>query len=100
MCISKYTPENQHGYPKGALDVQVISVYFLTGSIPEARKANDYLLASIYEFICLSKIPTIVGGDFNIRPEKLESWKCFEAMGYIDAFSFCEKRWGFELPPT
>ena len=84
----------------GALDIQVVSVYFLTGSIPEARKANDYLLASIYEFICLSKIPTIVGGDFNIRPEKLESWKCFEALGYIDAFSFCEKRWGFELPPT
>ena len=84
----------------GALDIQLVSVYFLPGSSPEARRANDYILASIYEFICLSKIPTIVGGDFNIRPEKLDSWKCFEALGYIDAFSFCEKRWGFELPPT
>ena len=84
----------------GALDIQIVSVYFLTGSIPEARKANDYILASIYEFISLSKIPTIVGGDFNIRPEKLESWRCFQTLGYIDAFSYCEKRWGYELPPT
>ena len=36
----------------------------------------------------------------KIRPEKLDAWECFEALGYMDAFSFCERKWGYELPPT
>ena len=84
----------------GTLDVQVVSVYGLPGSTPDARKANDYILASLYEFVYTSRIPPILGGDFNIRPEKLDAWECFESLGYMDAFSFCERKWGYELPPT
>ena len=84
----------------GALDVLVITVYGLTGSIPEAKKANDYLLASIFEYMTITKLPTLIGGDFNIRPEELASWNLFQQLGYKDAFKLNFEKFGFELPPT
>jgi len=84
----------------GVLDVLVITVYGLTGSIPEARKANDYLLASIFEYMTATKLPTLIGGDFNIRPDDLASWNLFQQLGYKDAFNLFYEKHGFELPPT
>ena len=84
----------------GALDVLVVCVYGLTGASPEHKRANDYLLASIHEHIALCKLPAIIGGDFNVRPETLQSWVLFKEMGYIDAFDLFRSKWGFDLPPT
>ena len=84
----------------GALDVLVVCVYGLTGASPDHKRANDYLLASIHEHVTLCRLPAIIGGDFNVRPETLQSWSLFKEMGYIDAFDFCRSKWGCELPPT
>ena len=84
----------------GALDVLVITIYGLTASIPEARKANDYLLASIFQYMSSTKLPTLIGGDFNLRPEVLESWNLYQQLGYKDAFNLFSEKFGFELPPT
>ena len=84
----------------GALDVLVISIYGLTGSSPEARRANDYLLASIFEYMTSTKLPTLIGGDFNIRPEQLASWNLYQQLGYQDAFEIFKAKFGYQLPPT
>ena len=84
----------------GALDVLVVCVYGLTGASPDHKRANDYLLASIHEHISSCRLPAIIGGDFNVRPETLQSWSLFKNMGYVDAFDFYRSKWGCELPPT
>ena len=84
----------------GALDVLVISIYGLTGSSLEAKKANDYLLASIFQYMTSTKLPTLIGGDFNIRPEQLASWNLFQQLGYQDAFEIFRAKFGYQLPPT
>ena len=78
----------------------VFSFYGLTGSSLEARKANDYLLASIYHLATQVRMPVLVGGDFNIRPEVLPSYELFSQKGFLDAFTFFESKYGFALPPT
>ena len=72
----------------GCIDVLVFSFYGLTGSSLEARKANDYLLASIYHLATQVRMPVLVGGDFNIRPEVLPSYELFSKKGFLDAFTF------------
>ena len=84
----------------GCIDVLVFSFYGLTGSSLEARKANDYLLASIYHLATQVRMPVLVGGDFNIRPEVLPSYELFSKKGFLDAFTFFESKHGFALPPT
>ena len=84
----------------GAIDVLIVCIYGLTGASPEHKRANDYLLASIHEHIMTCGLPAIIGGDFNVRPESLQSWSLFKDMGYIDAFDLCRSKWGHELPPT
>ena len=84
----------------GCFDVLVFSFYGLTGSSLEARKANDYLLASIYHLATQVRTPVLVGGDFNVRPEVLPSYELFARKGFMDAFSFFEKTRGYSLPPT
>ena len=84
----------------GSLDVLVIVFYGTTGYTPESRRANDYLLASAFQLMCETRLPTIVAGDFNIRPEALPSWNLFRDLGFVDAFHFFEQRWGYQLPPT
>ena len=84
----------------GSLDVLVIVFYGTTGYTPESRRANDYLLASAFQLMCETRLPTIVAGDFNIRPEALPSWNLFRDLGFVDAFQYFEQRWGYQLPPT
>ena len=84
----------------GSLDILVIVFYGITGYTPESRRANDYLLASAFQLLTETRLPTIIAGDFNIRPEALPCWTLYRDMGYVDAFELFEKRWGFQLPPT
>ena len=84
----------------GSLDVLIIVFYGTTGYTPESRRANDYLLASAFQLLSETRLPTIVAGDFNIKPKDLPSFALYQELGYVDAFEYFENRWGFQLPPT
>ena len=84
----------------GCIDTLVITIYGATGYSPDARKANDYLLASAFEMMTTTRLPTLIAGDFNARPESLPCWRLFQELGYKDAFQIFEEKWGYQLPPT
>lgn len=78
----------------------VFSIYGVTGMTPNSRKANDYLLATIFEVAAVAKLPVVIGGDFNIRPTNLPSFELFRQQGFVEAFDLYEMKHGFQLPPT
>ena len=84
----------------GSFDVLVFSIYGVTGMTPNSRKANDYLLATIFEAAAVAKLPVVIGGDFNIRPTSLPSFELFRQQGFVEAFDLYEMKHGFQLPPT
>ncbi len=84
----------------GCFDVLVFTIYGVTGATPGARRANDYLLASIYEISARARLPVIIGGDFNVRPPQLASFDLFRQQGYVEAFDLYEMKHGCQLPPT
>ena len=45
-------------------------------------------------------MPTIVGGDCNVRPQSLETWENISALGFVEAFQQHEAVHGVLLPPT
>ena len=48
----------------GCIDTLVITIYGATGYSPDARKANDYLLASAFEIMTNTRLPTLIAGEF------------------------------------
>ena len=84
----------------GSFDVLVVSIYGVTGMTPNSRKANDYLLATIFEVAAVARLPVVIGGDFNIRPTSLPSFELFRQQGFVEAFDLYEIKHGFQLPPT
>ena len=44
--------------------------------------------------------PTVVAGDFNLRPQDLDIWNSFCSLGYSEAFEQFQHQFGEALPPT
>ncbi len=42
----------------------------------------------------------IIGGDFNIAPQKLPAFQAFKNIGTVEAFELFFHRFGYQLPPT
>ena len=84
----------------GPIDALVITVYGVTGNSPGSKRANDYLLASAFDIMTTCRLPCLIAGDFNIRPDILPCWHLYQSMGFKDAFQFYEDKWGQQLPPT
>ena len=80
--------------------VRCISVYGVQSTAPGARSKNLTLWYFLLGILQSSDIPTLVGGDFNVRPQNMEPWSQIASLGYGEAFSDHEALYGELLPPT
>ena len=79
---------------------RVITVYGVPACSPQAAHKNLTLWTAILGLLQESDVPTIVGGDFNVRPDTLEVWDSISALGFVEAFRQHEAVTGILLPPT
>eukprot|EP00438_Fugacium_kawagutii_P009517 Skav209790 [mRNA] locus=scaffold1201:11124:13502:- [translate_table: standard] len=84
----------------GSMNVRVITVYGVQPKAPHASAKNASLWYALLEILASSNVPTLLGGDMNVRPQNMDTWSEIEALGYFEAFDFMLQRSGVDLPFT
>lgn len=82
------------------LTVRLICVYGVQPGASGAFAKNTSLWHLILELLASSDVPTILGGDFNLRPQSSGVWSEIEMLGFREAFEHHELIHGECLPPT
>ena len=81
-------------------DILVISLYGYPAGTSDRKRLNDLLLARAYDLVTKISLPFIIGGDFNTPPTELPSFSAFRNLGTCEAFEYCQRILGYQLPPT
>lgn len=81
-------------------DILVVSIYGYPAGTSDRKRLNDLLLARAYDLITKTRLPFILGGDFNTPPTELPSYAAFRNLGTCEAFEYCHRVLGYQLPPT
>ena len=84
----------------GGIDTLCISLYGYAKKCHDGRRLNDLLLARVFNIVNETRMPYIIGGDFNEPPMKLPSWQSFEEFGAFEAHNYYQIRFQLLLPPT
>ena len=84
----------------GPMEIKVIAIYGWPMSTPEASARNNLLIAWAYERATSSRVPALIGGDFNVLPQNLPVWQSFEQQGWVEAGHFMQRAFQVNLPPT
>ena len=84
----------------GDIQLRVISWYGFPSCHVDAKERNDKLLRMVLDRVALSRVPTLIGGDANVRVQDLPAWQHFQYLGYQEYFEFHSRRFGQQLPPT
>ena len=82
------------------MEIRVLTVYGVPRCLPEASLRNNVLLTWLYERATSSRIPTLIGGDFNTNPMWLPAWRHFSALGWSELGHFTKETRDVELPAT
>eukprot|EP00438_Fugacium_kawagutii_P024970 Skav217961 [mRNA] locus=scaffold3450:87992:93123:- [translate_table: standard] len=80
--------------------VRVIIIYGVPSSVPNAAQKNATLWSFLLEVTAESDVPTLIGGDMNLRPQTLDLWSDFQALGFCEVFEQYHIRNQVDLPPT
>lgn len=80
--------------------VRLVTIYGVPSAAPGASNKNAVLWAAVLGILQGSDMPTLVGGDFNCRPQAQSSWPAIAALGYAETFEHHLRQFGVELPPT
>ena len=83
-----------------SMSIRLICVYGVQCSAQGSFQKNLSIWRLILHLCSQSDMPTIIGGDFNLRPQSLNLWDDFVRMGYGEAFEQHEIAHGVTLPPT
>ena len=83
-----------------SMSVRLICVYGVQCSAQGSFQKNLSIWRLILHLCSQSDIPTIVGGDFNLKPQTLNLWEDFVRLGFGEAFEQHEIAHGVLLPPT
>ena len=84
----------------GQLEIKIITVYGWPMCGPDAAAKNNLLLAWAYNRATASRLPAMVGGDFNVLPQSLPAWNAFAQLGWVEAGDFVASALQVNLPPT
>lgn len=80
--------------------VRLISVYGFQHCAPGACSKNQILWHAVLGLLQSSNMPTVIGGDFNCRPQSKSVWPAITALGYAEVFEQFQNTFAFELPAT
>ena len=84
----------------GGVDTLCIAIYGYAKKCFDGRRLNDLLLARIFNVISDTRMPYVIGGDFNEQPLNLPSFQAFVDQGAFEAHSFYQDKFQKRLPPT
>lgn len=80
--------------------LKVVTLYGVLHNAEDAHRKNVTLWHAILSMVCHDDLPTLIGGDANLRVQDLEVWRHFSDMGYTETFEAYANKFGDELPPT
>ena len=84
----------------GTLQVRTIAVYGFALSYPDSQERNEALMQLVLKRIALSRVPSVVGHDFNQDVTMLPSWDHFRQLGFAEFFQFYQHRFEGLSPAT
>ena len=84
----------------GPMHLQLVVVYGLPATYPNAFDINNRLLEQAIEAIQALSLPAIIGGDFNTDPMQLPAANILKSQGYSDLRHLSQAKFGLHLPPT
>ena len=84
----------------GALHFRCLAVYGWPANHTQAKQLNATLLQHVLDLVADGGVPTVIAGDFNIRPQALPCWPAFQAMGFQEVHELWQNRGHPALPPT
>ena len=84
----------------GWLSFRIICIYGFPANREEASFRNDELFRLALQRASSDELPTVFGGDLNVRIQGLSVWEDFRAKGYQELFEFWQARTGEQLPAT
>jgi ribonuclease HI len=82
------------------MTVRLVCVYGVQHCSPNAAAKNRSLWMLLLELLATSNIPTLVGGDFNLRPQSTDVWSELQSLGFAEVFEHHQSAYGEMLPPT
>ena len=82
-----------------AFTVRLVCLYGVQPSAHDAFVKNNSLWQAVLQIVSSCDMPTLIAGDFNMRPQKAQLWHCFQEMGFQEVFEQHELH-GVPLPPT
>ena len=82
------------------MHLQLVVVYGLPATYPNAFDINNQLLEQAIEAIQVLALPAIIGGDFNTDPMQLPAASILKSQGYSDLRHLSQAKFGLHLPPT
>ena len=83
-----------------SIEVRFITLYGFPKCLPFAKERNAQLMAWSYSRACSSRIPCIIGADFNDCPTECPVWQAFAGLGWQELNSLVLHSTGRVLPPT
>lgn len=81
------------------MTIRCVCLYGVQSSAPDAFAKNVSLWQAVLQIVSACDMPTLIGGDFNLRPQSMSLWSSFLDLGFGEVF---EHQWnqGVQLPPT
>lgn len=64
-----------------AFTVRLVCLYGVQPSASDAFVKNNSLWQAVLQIVSSCDMPTLIAGDFNMRPQKLQMWHCFPRNG-------------------
>ena len=80
--------------------MSILSVYGFPANHPDALFKNQALFLGLLEAISSSRLPVLIGGDFNCRVTALPCWTHYATKGFAELHALYECRFGQVLPMT
>ena len=82
------------------IEIKILTLYGWPKCAVDAAAKNNWLLAQAFNRIQTSRVPALVGGDFNDCPLHHPIWSSFAQAGYVELGQFAEEALSLELPNT
>lgn len=81
-------------------EILACSIYGFAAGHLGYKKSTEALLLYAFQVGIASKIPFVIGGDFNFPIQTSEPFQIYKQEGFFEINDFCHRRFGLVLPPT
>ena len=84
----------------GGREILACSIYGFAAGHPGYKKSTEALLSYAFQIGLATKMPFVIGGDFNFPIQTSEPFRIHQPEGFFEINDFCKHRFGVTLPPT